>query len=77
MLITRGFAKIKNPVRTGGDQTDQGVKTRIPSSRVLWCLAAGGNLMLIGRTNRRDFIAALGGTAAWPLVARGQEPYAW
>jgi putative ABC transport system substrate-binding protein len=31
------------------------------------------NLML-GRTNRRAFIAALGGAAAWPLVARGRQP---
>src|SRR5262245_1192698 len=30
--------------------------------------------MLDGRTNRRAFIAALGGVAAWPLVARGQRP---
>jgi putative tryptophan/tyrosine transport system substrate-binding protein len=30
--------------------------------------------MLIGRTNRRTFIAALGGAVAWPLVARGQQP---
>jgi putative tryptophan/tyrosine transport system substrate-binding protein len=27
-----------------------------------------------GRTNRRAFIAGLGGAAAWPLVASGQQP---
>ena len=30
--------------------------------------------MLIGRTNRRTFIAALGGAAAWPIVAWAQQP---
>jgi putative ABC transport system substrate-binding protein len=29
--------------------------------------------MLVGRTNRRTFIAALSGAAAWPVVARGQQ----
>jgi putative ABC transport system substrate-binding protein len=29
--------------------------------------------MPVGRGNRRTFIAALGGVAAWPMVARGQQ----
>lgn len=29
--------------------------------------------MLVGRTNRRAFIATLGGAAAWPVVARGEQ----
>jgi ABC-type uncharacterized transport system substrate-binding protein len=29
--------------------------------------------MLVGRTNRRTFIAALGGAAAWPLVGHAQR----
>ena len=29
--------------------------------------------MLIGRTNRREFIAVLSSAAAWPVVARGQQ----
>ena len=29
--------------------------------------------MPIGQTNRRAFIAGLGGAAVWPLVARAQQ----
>jgi putative ABC transport system substrate-binding protein len=30
--------------------------------------------MLVGRTSRREFIAALVGAAAWPFIARAQQP---
>jgi putative ABC transport system substrate-binding protein len=30
--------------------------------------------MQFGQLKRREFIAALGGAATWPFVARGQEP---
>src|SRR6476646_5818289 len=33
--------------------------------------------MLVSRTNRRAFIAGLGGAAAWSVVARGQQPKVW
>ena len=33
----------------------------------------GKNLMPVGRTNRRAFIAGLGGAVAWPLAAPGQQ----
>ena len=29
--------------------------------------------MPVGQTNRRAFIAGLGGAAAWPVVGRGQQ----
>jgi putative tryptophan/tyrosine transport system substrate-binding protein len=29
--------------------------------------------MLVGGTNRREFIAGLGGAAAWPVVALAQQ----
>jgi putative ABC transport system substrate-binding protein len=30
--------------------------------------------MPLGQTNRRTFIAGIGGAAAWPMVAWAQEP---
>ena len=30
--------------------------------------------MPVGRTNRRAFIAGLGGAAAWPMVGQAQQP---
>jgi putative ABC transport system substrate-binding protein len=36
-------------------------------------LLRGGNLMLIGRIDRRAFVAGLGSAAAWPVVARSQQ----
>jgi putative tryptophan/tyrosine transport system substrate-binding protein len=40
--------------------------------RMLWSDVTGRNSMPIRGTNRRAFIAALGGVAAWPLMADGQ-----
>jgi len=43
------------------------------SARDMITRHGGGNLMQVGRTNRRAFIAGLGGAAAWPVVTGAQQ----